>query len=110
VCVPDQQSGDPEVLPVFTKLLRRHDLTRTDVLVYGAMVALERAGDQVTVRQISQVAGISTEDDSRQCRVIIRKLERCGLVLRQPRANPNDPILYKLLGPDAECALVVGDS
>ena len=98
--VANDNDGRPAVIPVFVALLARHDLTRTDVLVYGAMVALHRAGAEPHVRDIAELAGITTAHYCRHCRSIIAKLIRAGLVERRYQGGQGVPSEYVLLGPD----------
>ena len=67
------------IIPVYGSLLARSDLTRTDVVLYGAIVALDRAGKDPTIADLQRLIGLACE---RSLRAKIAKLELCGLVKR----------------------------
>ena len=98
---PANDNGRPAWFPVFPALLERHDLTPTDVLVYGALQALTAAGRRPRVADLAAVLGRRREGKHVQLRARIRKLEAAGLV-RRVFVN-GSTTHYESLGPVAAC-------
>lgn len=103
--LPQQQPANDngraiDVVPVFVELLRRHDLTRLDVLVYGMLVAYDCAGRAAPMRQMAPMLGL---DPTRLSRVF-KRLEDRGLIERSKVANRARTQVYVLRGPLARCA------
>lgn len=66
---------------MFCDLLIRPDLSRTDVLVYGAIVALKEAGERPSARRISEIAGICRSPSEVYRR--IGNLRRAGVLSKR---------------------------
>lgn len=49
----------PANIPVFLALLKRHDLTRFDVLLYGAVAYMQARGEQPTTRALCDLVTAS---------------------------------------------------
>jgi DNA-binding transcriptional regulator GbsR (MarR family) len=98
---PANDNGLPAVIPVFPSLLRRHDLTRTDVLVYGALLAFSAVNRRPRVHELAAALGVPRSDKHMQLRACIRKLEALQLV-RRVFVN-GKTTHYVPLGPIAAC-------
>jgi hypothetical protein len=103
---PANDNGKPRWFPVFTELFDpyKYDLTRAEIHIYGALVALQRAGARPTVRDIGEYANVSVADEERYCRRVLSKLEAQGLIRRSVAGGQGVPSVYELLGPDIDAA------
>lgn len=83
------------MIPIFVCLLQRHDLTRTDVLVYGAVIAFE-SGPAIGVPALASVLGLHRETVTES----ICRLRNAGLVApAHVRAHRGRRARYVALGP-----------
>ena len=71
-------------IPIYPSLLRRHDLTRTHVILYGVIVALHRNGTRPTHAVMRYLSDIR---DERGLRRMLLHLEERGLIRRINRPN-----------------------
>lgn len=101
---PANDNAGPRWFPVFVELFDpyKYDLSRTDVHVYGALVALQRVNACPTVRQIAEYASLPTSHEEHYCRRVLAKLEAAGLIKRSWPGGQGVPTVYHLLGPDIE--------
>jgi predicted transcriptional regulator len=91
----NENGGRPPVIPVFVCLLARHDLTRLDVFVYGALVAYEHAGQIPRMRELAPVIGL----DTRRLRRLFKRLQERGLIERHGETSCKTTQRYELKGP-----------
>ena len=91
----NDNAGQPAVIPMFTALLARHDLTRTDVLVYGALAAYEQAGHTPRMAEMTPVLGLCMRELSDR----FARLQDRGLIIRRGRTSCRATQRYELLGP-----------
>lgn len=84
-----------DAIPLFVDLLRRHDLTRTDVVVYGALAAYEQRGEQPFMDDVARLVGMSV----RRLNMRYQRLQERGLIQRYGRTARGKPQRYRLLGP-----------
>ncbi len=92
---PANDNGIPEVIPLFVALIQRHDLTRTDVIVYGTLAAYAFRGAVPPMRELAPLLGMSVRRLSER----FRRLEDCGLVVRSGHTTHGTLQRYELLGP-----------
>lgn len=60
----------PTIIPVFTELLARHDLTRSDVILYGLIVATANASPKVTWPELEKAIGCDERGLARRLAVL----------------------------------------
>lgn len=92
---PANDNARPAVIPVFTALLARHDLTRLDVFVYGALVAYEGAGGIPRMRDLAPAIGL----DTRRLRRVFKRLQERDLIERSGETSCRAWQRYELKGP-----------
>lgn len=93
---PANDNGGPGVIPVFASVLRRHDMTPMDALVYGVVAAYVASGGRPRAVDIAAAIGIRSE---LSVRARLRKLEAAGLLRREYRRAIGERNTYILLGP-----------
>lgn len=84
--------------PVFPELLARPDLTRTDVLLYGVLVAFAREASAPSVAELARAIGAHRRSTQRR----LRKLEELQLIRCGDRRGRGQRLRVVLLGP-REC-------
>lgn len=77
---PANDNGRPPWFPVFPELLERPDLSRTDVLVYGALHAFAAAKMRTRVADLA--AALGSPSSKSWIRESIRSLEAARLIRR----------------------------
>lgn len=91
----NDNAGAPAVIPVFACLLQRHDLTRTDVLVYGAVVAFEGRPAPGLAALAAMLSAHTITVTQSLCR-----LRKAGLIApSHDRARRGQRARYVALGP-----------
>lgn len=98
---PANDNGTPVAFPVFPELLNRHDLTQTDVLAYGALLALTIGGRSARVADLAAMLGKRHGGKHLRLRASIRKLEAAQLLRRE--FVDGKATHYVPLGPIAAC-------
>jgi len=80
---------------MFDELLRRHDVSRTDALVYGAIAYFEHCGERASTVRIGQRLSM----DPRCVQYAVRRLLAIKLVGRDRSAKDSRLYYYAPLGP-----------
>jgi hypothetical protein len=90
------------VWPLFAELVRRHDISREECIVYGVIVAIARTGNVVTREAVrSTMCGAPPHRNGklseRNLKRRLARLVECGLVHR--RRHPGFASHYVPIGP-----------
>ena len=96
---PANDNGGPAVIPVFTALLARHDLSWLDVIMYGLVAECSSRGVSPSRKQIGAMVGVRKPD---AVRARLQKLEEAGLLRRVRRYGRSNE--YEILGPTCSAA------
>lgn len=91
----NDNGGHPAVIPMVRALLLRHDLTRLDVFVYGALLAYERAGEIPRMKDLAPAIGL----DARRLRRVFKRLQERDLIARHGETSCRTWQRYELKGP-----------